>query len=174
MPKSTPNHISLIPCGACGKEISHAATACPSCGHPNKPPEPPGGDTTHTPKPKKKKSSSHAGCLFLVVIIIMGLIIVANNDSSSVSNNSPTITRQEQVERAFSSWDGSHRQLTAYIKARLKDPKSYEHDETTFADKGDYVLVRTVYRARNGFGGMSVNSMTAKCKTDGSIIEIIE
>jgi hypothetical protein len=33
----------LIPCPACGREISTEAAACPQCGHPNRPAEPAAG-----------------------------------------------------------------------------------------------------------------------------------
>ena len=82
-------------------------------------------------------------------------------------------TRTVQIERGFSAWDGSHTELTRYVKARLRDPKSFEHVETGYSDKGDYLYVRMVYRAKNGFGGMTVNSVEAKCAISGGVLEII-
>lgn len=60
----------------------------------------------------------------------------------------------------LSSWDGSHSDFKAAIKAVMRDPDSFEHMETrvTPADaKGQHAIFMT-YRARNGFGGMNVGT----------------
>lgn len=81
--------------------------------------------------------------------------------------------RKALVEKHFSSWDGSHDGLTKYIKKNMNDPKSYKHEETRFADKGDYILVQTSFRGKNAFGGLVLNTVIAKCDFDGNVIEII-
>lgn len=57
----------------------------------------------------------------------------------------------------LSGWDGSHRGLVRQVKARLRDPDSFEHIETRIAkvENGTHAIFMT-YHARNGFGGMNV------------------
>lgn len=58
--------------------------------------------------------------------------------------------------------DGSNRSLVDQVKRQLRDPNSFEHDETrigpiTGATEGRHP-VSMRYRARNGFGGMNVQA----------------
>jgi hypothetical protein len=81
--------------------------------------------------------------------------------------------RKKRIEAGFSFWSGGHRGLTAFIKKTMNDPKSYEHVETTYADKNDYLIVKTTFRGKNAFGGVVVNWIMAKTDLDGNVIEII-
>ena len=81
--------------------------------------------------------------------------------------------RQRRIESKFSSWNGSHPGLTARIKESMNDPKSYEHVETTYADKGDHLIVKTTFRGKNSFGGVVKNWVLAKTDLDGNVIEVI-
>ena len=83
------------------------------------------------------------------------------------------IERQDKLENAFSGWDGSHINLTIMIKESLNDPKSYEHVETVFWDKGSYLTVKATFRGKNAFGGLVLNAVTANADLDGNIIEIV-
>jgi hypothetical protein len=74
----------------------------------------------------------------------------------------------------LSAWDGSHYQLEKAIKAILNDPKSYEHVRTSYSDLGDVIVVTTVFRAKNAFGGVITKSMTASFTFDGDFVEVIE
>lgn len=47
------------------------------------------------------------------------------------------------------------------IKARLRDPDSYEPIRAIWIDQGDKVAVIQDYRARNGFGGVNVGRVAA-------------
>lgn len=86
----------------------------------------------------------------------------------------PEEQRQKRIEAQFSGWDGSHRNLEKHIKRYLNDPDSYEHSETRYNDKGTYLEVLTVYRAKNGFGAMRLGAVKAKVSLDGDILEILE
>ena len=87
---------------------------------------------------------------------------------------SPEETRKELIKKEFNAWDGSHFQLEEYIKKSMNDPGSYEHVETVYWDRGDYLVVMTTFRGKNAFGGVVKNSVKAKVGLDGSIIDIIE
>jgi hypothetical protein len=66
------------------------------------------------------------------------------------------------VDAQFSMWDGSHTGLVDLIKKNLNDKKSFEHEETTYKDMGTYLIVKMTYRAKNGFGGVILQNVTAK------------
>lgn len=86
----------------------------------------------------------------------------------------PAVVRQSLIKSGFSFWDGSHIALTRAIKDAMHNPKSYEHVDTTYIDRGDYLEVTTVYRGTNTFGGIVKDSVTAHVNLDGSIIAIVE
>lgn len=82
--------------------------------------------------------------------------------------------RKRKIESQFSPWDGSHRNLERVIKKAMNDPDSYEHAETVYWDKGDYLVVRTTYRGKNAFGGVVKNFVKAKVSLDGQILQILD
>lgn len=84
-----------------------------------------------------------------------------------------TAARKERIESQFSAWNGAHRNLERLIKESMNDPDSFKHAETVYWDKGDHLIVKTTFRGRNAFGGMVINSVTAKVNLDGQILEII-
>lgn len=81
-------------------------------------------------------------------------------------------TRQKRIESGFSAWNGSHIALTRIIKKSMNDPKSFEHVETSYGDRGDYLVVKTTFRGKNAFGGVVLNWITAKCDLDGNVMEV--
>jgi hypothetical protein len=56
----------------------------------------------------------------------------------------------------------------------MNNPDSYEHVETAFGDRSDYLIVRTVFRGINGFNAVVKDSATAKVSLHGYILEVIE
>ena len=81
--------------------------------------------------------------------------------------------RKENIEKQFSAWDGSHPKLSRMIKENCRNPDSYEHIETRFRDDGNHIFVITKYRAENGFGGMTIGSVSANVDFKGNVIKII-
>lgn len=81
--------------------------------------------------------------------------------------------RASGISSQFNPWDGSHINLTYWIKDKMNDPKSYEHVETKYIDKGDYLIVSTTFRGTNGFGGVVKNTVAAKISLDGQVLEIL-
>ena len=90
--------------------------------------------------------------------------IVAEKEAKTERNN--------KILRQFSQWDGSHRNLERLIKDNMNDPSSFDHVETTYADKGKYILVQMRYRGKNAFGATVLNTTTAKVDIDGNILSI--
>lgn len=60
----------------------------------------------------------------------------------------------------LSGFSQEHWQIVRYVKDRLREPDSFEHIETAIApvDKDGQHRLRMRYRARNGFGGMNVET----------------
>ena len=61
--------MALIPCPACGKQVSAQAPTCPQCGHPiaGSPPPPP--QQTIVVKEPASGGSGFAGCLLLLLLL---------------------------------------------------------------------------------------------------------
>ena len=82
--------------------------------------------------------------------------------------------RTEKIKRQFSSRDGSHRNLERFIKKSMHDPDSYDHVETVYSDRGDYLVVTTTFRGKNAFNAIIKDSLTAIVSLDGDIMEILD
>jgi hypothetical protein len=79
---------------------------------------------------------------------------------------------KELVKKQFSGFDGSHRGTEAAIKARLKDPGSYEHVETRYVAHPDSLTVYTTYRARNSFNAIITGTAVATVDAQGNVLSI--
>lgn len=82
-------------------------------------------------------------------------------------------------DEQFGVWNGTHYKLERYIKSKMNDPDSYEHDKTmhriVVTDNERYAVISTTFRGKNGYGGMVRNTVVAKTNVDtGDIIEIVE
>jgi hypothetical protein len=82
--------------------------------------------------------------------------------------------RAELIRDQFSRVSGYHKNLRWFVKENMKDPSSFEHVETSYSDKGDYLIVKMVYRGKNSFGALVIGSITAKVSLGGQILEIID
>jgi hypothetical protein len=66
-----------------------------------------------------------------------------------------------------SAWDGSIRCVESYLKQSLNDPDSYQHVSTTVpVAVGPYWVVDSVFRAKNGFGALTVHQARFKIQQD--------
>lgn len=140
--------------------------------------------TTPTPAPalqKKKRIPRWARIALWVLGVwtLLAIILPKGSDEPEVSTAPPMATpidsatqRRELIERQFSVWDGSHPGVTRAIKASMNDPKSYDHVETVFWDRGDYLLIRTRFRGKNAFGGVILNTVNAKVDFSGNVLDI--
>lgn len=155
--------MALIKCPECKQDISDSAKACPNCGH-------------------SKKERKTLGCGALILVLIVGVYILGTFSPTTTTTTAttpvpekpktPEQIRKDKIEYAFNLSDGSQRKLVSHVKQSLKDPKSFEHIETKYYDKKDYLMVIMRYRAKNSFGGYVVNTATAKTTIDGNIISV--
>ena len=95
------------------------------------------------------------------------------NYKAKVTHYQAKVDRIQQIEKQFSSWDGSHYELEKYVKSKLKNPDSYEHVSTRYADKGDFIYLELTYRATNSFNAVVTDVVTAKSSIDGLQLTIL-
>lgn len=135
--------MALIKCRECGKEISTDAKACPHCGA----------------KPPYRPS--------LAFVLIAGLLVVFGIKASIDSGRpAPAKTAEETAEEAAKE----RRYLVTVITAKklknaMREPESVEWIILSTDEKAELVCLK--YRARNGFGGMSVETMTVTTQESG-------
>jgi hypothetical protein len=79
----------------------------------------------------------------------------------------PSLDDQRGPKPQNSAWDGSIRCVESYLKERLNDPDSYQHVSTTQAiASGPYWVVGSTYRAKNGFGALTLHHAQFKIQQD--------
>ena len=124
----------------------------------------------------KDKVVFASGKVFAIVLIIgiIALILVAYVNKTPPKALSKEEARKELILKKFSDWDGSHTALESHIKNAMNDPKSYEHVETVYWDRGDYLMVQTKFRGKNVFGATVLSEVRAKVGIDGEVLEILE
>jgi len=86
--------------------------------------------------------------------------------------------KQAQKEAQFkcaSPWDGSIRSIENAMEVKLRDPDSFQHIETSIGpvqENGTQLFVMK-YRARNGFGGLNMETAVGALRnSDCEILEL--
>lgn len=83
------------------------------------------------------------------------------------TNQSP----EDTITSQFSSIDGSHKTLKSFTKDAIRDPDSFQHIKTVYKrTKPGYIEVHMTFRARNGFGGMTIGTARGIYTEDGYVI----
>jgi hypothetical protein len=139
-----------LPCPKCAEPIKTAASKCKHCGH-----ELSANEVELRKKLNRSPQSMGVGC----VVVIGGAIALAmcTGGGDSSEDAAETAADRQAGFHCLSGWDGSHREFVEKVKARLRDPGSFEHVETRVTpNNGGQHAVIMEYRARNGFGGMNV------------------
>ncbi len=77
-----------------------------------------------------------------------------------------------KVNRQFSSWDGSHKNLEKYIKKNMNNPKSYEHVETKYQINDNSITIYTKFRGTNAFNAVVTNEAIATADLEGNLLEV--
>jgi len=83
----------------------------------------------------------------------------------------PDRNHAEAVTAQFSSWDGTHRNLVKYVKEHMNDPKSFEHVETKYVDKGELLIIQMQFRGKNKFNATVLNTIYAEADMEGTILK---
>lgn len=124
--------MALIKCDECGSEVSSAAKACPKCGA------------------KPRKAVGLLGWLFVLFAAYLAYNLFSPPSAPHMPPPTPEeIARQQREEATF--------QKTAIMAARIKrdlrEPESVQWE--TILANDDASVMCFLYRARNGFGGMT-------------------
>jgi hypothetical protein len=116
-------------------------------------------------------TTTHKVFWFFALCLIIKIVTAVATPMSAAEAQALAAQKAEDTRKGFhclSSYNGSHRGVVKYVKENLRDPDSYDHIETRItpiSKEGEHVLVMK-YRAKNGFGGMNVESVIATVKND--------
>lgn len=150
--------MALVKCRECKGDVSDSAKTCPNCG-------------IRAPAPRPVPL---AVCLIILASVVLPLVGgMGKEHVKGADSERRAPTRTERIEREFSAWDGSHRGLNAVILSRMNDPDSFQHVKTIYRDEGDHLLVSTLFRGKNAFGGVVANMVQAKTDLNGNVLEIL-
>lgn len=168
----------LMQCSVCKGKIASTADICPHCGAVNEATS--DSDVLNT----MFKIKDWKVVVIITIIVIIGVKLVYNNaidrqyEEAQQANKEYMATHSpEQIEKAKKAKALQRKYYDAiedsmrYLKSSLRDPDSYESIEWSPLvenDDGTYGL-RHTYRARNGFGGMNVETKTFLFSSNGSI-----
>jgi hypothetical protein len=125
--------MAMMKCRECSTDVSTKAANCPKCG-----------------APVKAKS---AGCLGTAVVIIGAVFVitmVVGNMSQTDAPAKPAASADDSASREKSVRSQT---LVLGIKKSLRNPDSFEAESVLVTEAG---AVCAVYRAENGFGGISI------------------
>ena len=106
--------------------------------------------------------------LIAFVLCIVALFVVKSLDEAPAGPKN----HKQQVDHIFRGPGGSCPALVQYVKQRMNDPESFQHVETRYVDKGDYMIVFMTYRGRNAFSGVVTQTVQAKARLNGTVTEV--
>lgn len=118
----------------------------------------------------KQKPKSRAWSLLMIALGLIFILPFMLPDSGNTNKKAegedapapaPPIKDPNAPESFLSSWDGSNRELVNLVKSAMNDPKSFEHVETRFNDKGDSLKLYMTYRGKNAFNATVTNKVSA-------------
>lgn len=94
--------------------------------------------------------------------------IAAQADAAAEQKEIESAENRQKGFHCLSPWDGTHKQTIELLAKNLREPDSFEHIETriTPVDAQGYHLLTMTYRARNGFGGMNVETVSAQINSE--------
>lgn len=162
-------------CDKCGTEIHFKddergkVVRCEQCGESLRLP------TIETATSKQPKSDRDITPLqSLVGLAVLGLLVFiccGLCSGTALFDNAPSA---DPIASQFSGWDGSHPAVVDGVKARMDNPSSFEHVNTSYVVVGDSINVAMEYRGTNAFGGVVTNAVVAKLTRAGKLIELVE
>jgi len=117
---------------------------------------------------KKQKSAKGCAMILGIIIVLILLIIFVPEQKVAVK---PIVYQSE--------YDASVSQVVQYLQSNLKDPSSYESIEWSnltnigqYNSKNYYWMIRHKYRAKNSFGGYSIENQAFYLDSLGNILDI--
>jgi len=128
---------------------------------------------------KEDKKKKRDKILWKIAFVLFGfvfllIIIVAMSPDEPEIKPTKAEIHKQNIEKLFHPWDGSNIELEKKIKESLNDPESYEHITTTYIDTGDFLSVKSIFTAKNGFGGVIKQEVVIQQDTLGNIIKVVK
>lgn len=88
--------------------------------------------------------------------------------SQSIIN--PLYTKKKEFESKYiDKSTRSCKPLRIFVRQNLKNMESFEHIQSSYSMKDDYILCTMKYRAKNSFGAYTVETIRANISYDGKI-----
>lgn len=110
--------------------------------------------------------------LFGFVFLLICIVATSPDEVEPVVKLTKKEIHKQNIEKLFSAWDGSHINLKAKIQESLNDPDSYENISTNYWDRDSIIVVKTIYTAKNEYGGVEKMVIMAESDTLGNIIKV--
>jgi len=168
-------------CKFCGAEIPFNSDICPDCGE--------------SLQSKYRKLPFYLTMISIILIIVYIFLVNNNiisgrmpstiyssetpssNYSSSRKISKKTTSKKSTSKQIVSNsgWDGSVYQVKSWLKSNLKDPSSLKFIEWSkvFRESNGEFSVRVKYRAKNSFGGYSVENKVFYLNSSGRVLRHI-
>lgn len=100
---------------------------------------------------------------FIILAVLVGAIGLKWIDTLvKQANMSPIERREAEISGLLSAPGGASPALIKYVRNRMNDPESFQHVQTLYVDRGEYLQVSMKYRGKNAFGGTVTESVQAK------------
>lgn len=111
----------------------------------------------------------------LLLAVLAGPLVSCRDDGPprKATPSDQDEVRKRKIKDQFSSWDGSHKGMTRYIKASLARPDTYEHLSTAYDDRLVHLVVTTTYRYVDASGRTVKSTIKAIVGIDGNVQEIV-
>jgi hypothetical protein len=79
----------------------------------------------------------------------------------------------KRFEQNFVKSDGSVSPVVEYLEKSMNDPNSFEHIKTEYnlSNDGNF-HVQMKFRGKNAFGGLVINSVSAKVSQEGNVFDV--
>lgn len=110
----------------------------------------------------------------IILFLLLFLFFKCACDSEPEIKLTKAEIHKQNIEKLFHPWDGSNIELEKKIKESLNDSESYEHITTTYIDTGDFLSVKSIFTAKNGFGGVIKEEVVIQQDTLGNIIKVVK
>jgi hypothetical protein len=124
----------------------------------------------------KKRKKNQIILIICIIVPVITYLFWNSSQRQPASNIYETeeVSAEQKLKSQFSSWDGSHRKLEAYIKEHMNDPDSYEHVETKYWETKGGLIVQTKFRGTNAFGAIVTQTVKAVVDEDGGIVNVFD
>jgi hypothetical protein len=109
------------------------------------------------------------GFIVLMMVVIQAAIYFSDEPPTKlepVAPPTPAQIRSGQIQAALSK---AYIPVQAQIQAMMHDPDSFEVVNTTYADRGEYLVMTVTFRGKNQLGAKVLNSMDARVSLNGDV-----